>query len=86
MVSVSRVVLQISGSAGEIPLALLLFNVGVEIGQLAFVLGILALVRSFQVLEIMWPRVVQLLPGYLLGSFGAFWTLQRLAMMFGASR
>lgn len=70
----------------EIPLALLLFNVGVEIGQLAFVLGILALVRSFQVLEIMWPRVVQLLPGYLLGSFGAFWTLQRLAMMFGASR
>ena len=39
----------------EIPLALLLFNVGVEIGQLAFIAAALALVRAWQVLEIRWP-------------------------------
>ena len=43
----------------EIPLALLLFNVGVEIGQLVFVLLVLLLERSFRVLEIHWPRCVQ---------------------------
>ncbi len=70
----------------EIPMALLLFNVGVELGQLVFVLGVMALVWSFHVLEITWPRLVQVFPGYVLGSLGAFWTIQRLAMMFGASR
>jgi hydrogenase/urease accessory protein HupE len=40
---------------GEIPLALLLFNVGVEIGQLAFVCLVLLLGRSFRQLEIRWP-------------------------------
>jgi hypothetical protein len=43
----------------EIPLALLLFNVGVEIGQLFFVLLVLALERSFRVLEVRWPRWAQ---------------------------
>ena len=42
----------------EIPLALLLFNVGVEIGQVAFVVTALALVRAFKVLEVRWPRWV----------------------------
>ena len=36
----------------EIPLALLFFNVGVEVGQLGFVLLVLALERSFRNLEI----------------------------------
>jgi hydrogenase/urease accessory protein HupE len=67
----------------EIPLALLLFNVGVEIGQLAFVLLILALERSFRVLEIKWPRLVEMLPGYAVGALGAFWTIQRTAILFG---
>ena len=40
----------------EIPLALLLFNVGVEIGQVAFVLLVVRLERSFRVLEVRWPR------------------------------
>jgi hypothetical protein len=66
---------------GEIPLALLLFNVGVEIGQLAFVLLIVLLERSFRLLEIHWPRIVERAPGYLVGSLGAFWTLQRVAVL-----
>ena len=66
---------------GEIPLALLMFNVGVEIGQLAFVAVILLLVRAFKVLEMRWPRPVELLPAYVVGSLGAFWTIQRLVLM-----
>jgi hypothetical protein len=66
----------------EIPIALLLFNVGVEIGQISFVILILLIERSFRVLEIRWPSWVELVPGYTVGSLGAFWTLQRTVMMF----
>jgi hypothetical protein len=66
---------------GEIPLALLLFNVGVEIGQLAFVLLIVLLERAFRQLQIHWPIIVQRLPGYLVGTLGAFWTIQRVAIL-----
>ena len=65
----------------EIPLALLMFNVGVEIGQLAFVALILSLVRAFKVLRVHWPRPVELLPAYVVGSLGAFWTIQRLVLL-----
>jgi len=70
----------------EIPLALLLFNVGVEIGQVAFVALIVLLERSFRTLEIHWPRWAQALPGYTVGSLGAYWTIQRVAMMIAGSR
>jgi HupE/UreJ protein len=65
----------------ELPLALVSFNVGVEFGQLGFVALVLALERSFRVLEMRWPHWVQALPGYAVGSLGAFWTVQRVAMM-----
>jgi hypothetical protein len=67
----------------EIPMALLLFNVGVEIGQLFFVLIIVLLERSFRILEIRWPRWAEALPAYTVGSLGAFWTIQRVAIMVG---
>ncbi|HKC44954.1 MAG TPA: HupE/UreJ family protein, partial [Burkholderiales bacterium] len=65
----------------DIPLALLMFNVGVEIGQLAFVALILLLVRAFKVLQVHWPRSIELAPAYIVGSLGAFWTIQRLVLM-----
>ena len=65
----------------EIPLALLLFNVGVEIGQISFLLLILALGRAFMVLELRWPRWVRFVPGYLVGGLGAFWTIQRTFLL-----
>ena len=40
----------------ELPIALLSFNVGVEIGQLSFVALILLLERAFRILEVRWPR------------------------------
>ena len=70
----------------EIPLALLLFNVGVEIGQVAFVLLVLLLERSFRVLEVRWPRLVEQLPGYAVGSLGAYWTIQRTLLLLGGAR
>ena len=70
----------------EIPLALLLFNVGVEIGQIFFVGMIVALERAFRTLEIRWPRLVEALPGYAVGSLGAYWTMQRLVLMLGGLR
>jgi hypothetical protein len=67
----------------ELPLALVSFNVGVELGQLGFVALVLALEQSFRVLEVRWPRWVQALPGYIVGSLGAYWTVQRVALLLG---
>ncbi len=70
----------------DLPLALLSFNVGVELGQLGFVALIVAMAHSFRVLEVRWPRWVQALPGYTVGTLGAFWTIQRVALLMGAMR
>ncbi len=63
---------------GEIPLALFSFNVGIEIGQIAFVLAVLiawGLLRKL--LKINWPRFAQLTPAYVIGSLAAFWVFER---------
>jgi hydrogenase/urease accessory protein HupE len=70
----------------DLPFALLSFNLGVEVGQVSFVLLILALERSFRVLEVRWPRWARALPGYAVGSLGAFWTIQRVAVLLGGAR
>ena len=64
-----------------LPAALVSFNVGVEIGQLGFIALLLALRRSFEILLIDWPRWVRRLPGYSVGVLGAFWTIQRVALL-----
>ena len=69
----------------DLPLALLSFNIGVEIGQVSFVALVLLLKRSFQVLEIRWPQFAQALPSYAVGSLGAFWTIQRVVILLGMS-
>ncbi len=66
---------------GDIPLALLMFNIGLEIGQLAFVAMILLLVRAFKVIDMRWPVWVEWAPAYVVGSLGAFWTIERVVMM-----
>jgi hydrogenase/urease accessory protein HupE len=70
---------------GDIPLALLMFNVGVEIGQLAFVALIILLVRAFKVLQMQWPRWVSVAPAYVVGSLGALWSIQRVLVVFEGS-
>jgi hydrogenase/urease accessory protein HupE len=66
----------------DLPFALLLFNLGVEIGQLTFIALVLWLIYAFRVLEIRWPRSLERLPGYTVGTMGALWTIQRVAMLF----
>jgi hypothetical protein len=68
---------------GEVVSALLWFNIGVELGQLAFVISALVLVKSFKVLQVRWPRWAEALPGYAVGSLGAYWTIQRVVMLIG---
>ncbi len=70
----------------DIAWALLLFNVGVEIGQLLFVFLILGMARSYRQLEIRWPRWALALPGYTVGTLGAYWTIQRTVMLLGFIR
>lgn len=70
----------------ELPPALLFFNVGVELGQLVFVFTALALAKSFVVLETRWPKWVQALPGYAVGSLGAYWAIQRTVLLLGGLR
>jgi hydrogenase/urease accessory protein HupE len=70
---------------GDIPAALLFFNIGVEVGQLLFVAVLLLLVRAFRLLEIRWPRAVVALPAYTVGTLGAYWTIDRIVVMFGGS-
>jgi hydrogenase/urease accessory protein HupE len=65
----------------DVPLALVSFNVGVELGQLAFVAMVLLLVRGFQQFGMRLPRAAELLPAYIVGTFGAFWLVQRLTVM-----
>jgi hypothetical protein len=68
---------------GDIPLALLLFNLGVEAGQVAFVMavvGALALLRRWQQA---WPRWAAALPVYAVGAVSGFWWLQRMVGVLG---
>jgi hypothetical protein len=44
---------------------------------------VVLLERSFRQLEIRWPPWLARAPGYLIGSAGAFWTIQRTAILFG---
>jgi len=66
---------------GDVPLALVSFNVGVEIGQLAFVGLVLPLVYGLRRLGLRWPRPMEILPAYVVGGLGAFWMIQRISLM-----
>jgi hypothetical protein len=46
----------------------------------------LLLERAFRVLEVRWPRLIEALPGYAVGSLGAYWTMERVAMLVGGAR
>jgi len=63
----------------EIPLALLTFNVGVELGQVVFVFGMLALIVVLQRLHAGWPVWSRQLPAYAIGSMAALWLIERVS-------
>ncbi len=71
--------------SGDIPLALLTFNVGVEAGQLGFVAFVLLLERAARPVHALWPTPVRALPIYAVGTLGAFWTIERTVAMLGVN-
>lgn len=68
----------------EIPLALLFFNVGVEIGQIAFVLLALAVAWSLRILQARWPRWGEAAAVYAVGAVASFWFIERTVLMLNA--
>ena len=63
----------------EIPLALLMFNVGVELGQLMFVMLMLGIIVALGRLRVQWPAWSRQLPAYAIGSMAALWLIQRVS-------
>lgn len=66
-----------------VPLALLFFNVGVELGQLLFIAAVFAFAWLVRLAALRvprpWPRAV----AYGIGSVAAFWFVERTAGIFG---
>lgn len=62
-----------------IPVALLFFNVGVEIGQLLFVAGVLGVMAVLTKIPKTWTGGAEALPPYAIGGVAMFWVFQRVA-------
>jgi HupE/UreJ protein len=69
---------QVGLPAGQIPAALLLFNVGVEAGQLAFVLAVVAALGAAQSVLRRAPVWTNRVPAYVIGSLAAYWCIERV--------
>lgn len=68
--------------AGEIPAALFSFNVGIEIGQLAFIAVVLAAGWALARLPRSLTAQLASTPAYVIGTLAAFWFCERLAGVF----
>jgi hydrogenase/urease accessory protein HupE len=66
---------------GEIPLALLLFNAGVELGQLLFVGVALVLLAALRHLLVP-PDWARALPALAIGVLASYWFFERFALIF----
>jgi hypothetical protein len=68
----------------SIPIALLFFNVGVEIGQLLFIaamIAIVALARQItRRIDVPRPTWAWAVPPYAIGGVAVFWVIQRIAV------
>ncbi len=66
---------------GDVPLALLFFNLGVELGQLMFIAPILALIALARRVFVI-PEGAQIGAAYGLGALATFWVVTRLDGIF----
>jgi hydrogenase/urease accessory protein HupE len=62
-----------------IPLALLFFNIGVELGQLLFIAGAVAVGAIARRIVAPLPAWAPQLSAYAIGAVAAFWTIERVA-------
>jgi hypothetical protein len=63
--------------AGEIPMALLSFNLGIEAGQVGVVLALLVLRAVARPVTARVPVWVTRVPVYVMGVLAAFWCFER---------
>ena len=63
-------------------MALLLFNLGVEAGQIAFVLAVLALAWLGRQVYRQAEPALRMLAAYAIGITGSFWAIERIAATF----
>lgn len=61
----------------EIPLALFAFNLGIELGQLAFVGAVLLVAAALRRLPVAWPQWAKAALAYGIGTMAILWFLQR---------
>ncbi|MEO8740874.1 MAG: HupE/UreJ family protein [Casimicrobiaceae bacterium] len=64
---------------GQIPVALLFFNLGVEAGQLMFIVSVLAAIALVRRSRIAVSSSAALVAPYAIGCIAMFWVFQRLA-------
>ncbi|NQZ99218.1 MAG: HupE/UreJ family protein [Myxococcales bacterium] len=76
---------QVGLPQGEIPLALFAFNVGIELGQLAFVALILVTWAAVRAVPFEWPRWAARVPAYGIGPLAAYWFFERVAGSIGGT-
>ena len=62
----------------EIPLALLFFNIGVELGQIIFIFIVLSFIWLIRKTKITLPSWIRLVPPYAIGSVASFWLIERV--------
>jgi hypothetical protein len=67
--------------SGDIPAALFSFNVGIEVGQLLFVLVVLAVQRVLMRIPVPRPAWARWVPIYAMGSLAAFWCFERTSAL-----
>ena len=65
--------------SNEIPLALLMFNLGVELGQIMFIAAVLLLIMALRRLYQPWPFWIRQAPAYGIGGMAAFWLIERVS-------
>jgi hydrogenase/urease accessory protein HupE len=74
---------QIGLPQASIPIALLFFNVGVEIGQLFFIASVFAVIalgrQITRRIDLPRPAWTGAVPPYAIGGIAAFWVIQRIA-------
>ena len=62
----------------EVPLALLMFNVGVETGQVMFVVVVSLLLEGLRRLHSSTALAAMRAAPYVIGGIAAYWTIQRV--------
>jgi hydrogenase/urease accessory protein HupE len=63
--------------AGEIALALLAFNLGIELGQIGVIASLLALAALWRTPPPPLARLARRAPAYLIGALAVYWCLER---------